>query len=103
MNEAGTGPEPQSAGWRLKTGFALLVTSIALPLMGVPLVAAAGLSATLTASVSGVLLVAAELLGVAAVATMGKSGFAFIKNRAFAFLRKHGPPAPWRRCAADRC
>ena len=51
-----------------------------------------GLSTAMTASVSGALLVGAELLGVAAVAVMGKSGFAFIKSRVFGFLKQHGRP-----------
>jgi hypothetical protein len=46
----------------------------------------------MTASVSGGLLVGAEVLGVCAVAVMGKSGYAFIKNRVFKFLKQHGPP-----------
>jgi hypothetical protein len=46
----------------------------------------------MTASVSGALLVGAEVLGVCAVAVMGKSGYAFIKNRVFGFLKQHGPP-----------
>jgi hypothetical protein len=61
--------------------------------IGVPLVAAIGLSATTVATVSGVLLAGAEVLGIAAVAVMGKSGYAFIKNRIFGFLQQYGPPA----------
>jgi hypothetical protein len=59
----------------------------------VPLVAAMNLSATAVATVSGVLLAGAEVLGIAAVAVMGKSGYAFIKNRVFGFLKQYGPPA----------
>ena len=84
--------EHPAAGWRLKLGVALFVLSIALPLVGVPVVTALGLSSTMTASVSGVLLIAAEVLGLIAVAVMGKSGYAYIKNRVFGFLKKHGPP-----------
>ena len=84
--------EKPAAGWRLKLGAALFGLSILLPVIGVPLVAALGLSTTMTASVSGALLVGAEVLGVCAVAVMGKSGYAFIKNRVFGFLKKHGPP-----------
>ena len=80
------------AGWRIKAGAALFGMSILLPIAGVPLVATLGLSAAMTASLSGTLLVGAEVLGVAAVAVMGKSGFAFIKNRVFGFLKQHGPP-----------
>jgi len=81
-----------AAGWRLKLGVALLGLSIALPLLGVPLVAAMGLSAATMATVSGTLLVGAEVLGLVAVAVMGKSGYAYIKNRVFGFLKQHGPP-----------
>ena len=82
-----------AAGWRLKLGVALLGLSIALPVFGVPLVAAMGLSAATVATVSGVLLVGAEVLGLVAVAVMGKSGYAYIKNRDFGFLKQYGPPA----------
>jgi hypothetical protein len=84
--------EKPAAGWRLKLGAALFGLSIILPVIGVPLVTALGLSTTITASVSGALLVGAEVLGVGAVAVMGKSGYAFIKNRVFGFLKQHGPP-----------
>jgi hypothetical protein len=84
--------ENQAIDWRLKLGAALFGLSILLPIVGIPLVTALGLSTTMTASVSGVLLVVAEVLGVCAVAVMGKSGYAFIKNRVFGFLKQHGPP-----------
>jgi hypothetical protein len=80
-------------GWRFKLGVALFGISIVLPLLGVPLVAAMGLSAKTVATISGVMLVAAEVFGILAVAVMGKSGYAFIKNRTFGFLKQHGPPA----------
>lgn len=81
-----------TTGWRLKLGVALLCLSILLPLVGVPLLATMGLSASTVASVSGALLVSAEVLGLVAVAVMGKSGYAHIKNRFFGFLKQHGPP-----------
>ena len=84
--------EKPAAGWRLQLGAALFGLSILLPVAGVPLVTALGLSTTMTASVSGALLVGAEILGVYAVAVMGKSGYAYIKNRVFGFLKQHGPP-----------
>ena len=92
MAEASQADLP-AAGWRLKLGVALFVLSILLPVIGVPLVAALGLSAATVATVTGVLLVSAEVLGIVAVAVMGKPGFAFIKNRVFGFLRQYGPPA----------
>ncbi|MBW2462481.1 MAG: hypothetical protein JRH11_12605 [Deltaproteobacteria bacterium] len=33
-----------------------------------------------------------EVFTVAAVAVMGKSGFAWVKGKAFGFLKRHGPP-----------
>ena len=85
--------EEPAANWRLKLGAALFGLSILLPVAGVPLVTALGLSTTMTASVSGALLVGAEVLGVCAVAVMGKPGYAYIKNRVFSFLKQYGPPA----------
>lgn len=82
-----------ATGWRLKLGVALFGLSIALPVLGVPLVAAMGLSAATVATVSGAIVVGAEVLGITAVAVMGKSGFAYIKNRVFGFLKQYGPPA----------
>jgi hypothetical protein len=86
-------PDVPATGWRLKLGVALFGLSILFPVLGVPLVAAMGLSATTVATVSGALLVGAEVLGIAAVAVMGKSGYAYIKNRVFGFLKQYGPPA----------
>jgi hypothetical protein len=60
--------------------------------MGVPMVAGLGLSATMTASASGVLLVGAEVLGIVAIAVMGKSAYLYIKQRVVGFLKKHGLP-----------
>ena len=92
MAEASQAEVP-AAGWRLKLGVTLFGLSILLPVIGVPLVAAMGLSAGTLATVSGVLLAGAEVLGIVAVAVMGKPGFAYIKNRVFGFLRQYGPPA----------
>jgi hypothetical protein len=80
-----------TGGWRLKFGVALFGLSIALPVLGVPLIAAMGMSTV--ATVSGAMLVGAEVLGIVAVAVMGKSGYAYIKNRVFGFLKQYGPPA----------
>jgi hypothetical protein len=80
------------SNWRLKLGVVLFLLSIVMPLLGIPMVTTFGLSTTMTASVSGALLIGAEVLGLLAVAVMGKSGFAFIKARFFGFLKQHGPP-----------
>ena len=82
-----------AGGWRIKLGIALFGLSIALPVLGIPLVAAIGLSAATVATVSGAMLVGAEVLGIVAVAVMGKPGYAYIKNRVFSFLKQYGPPA----------
>ena len=85
--------EIPDAGWRLKLGVTLFALSILLPVIGVPLVTTLGLSTTAVATASGALLAGAEVLGIISVATMGKPGFAYIKNRVFGFLRQYGPPA----------
>ena len=86
-----------AAGRRLKVSAALFGLSIILPLLGVPLVVALDLSRTMTASVSGGLLLAGEILGVAAVAVAGKSGYAFIKSKILGLLKQYGPPNKVRR------
>jgi hypothetical protein len=86
-------PDVPATGWRLKLGVLLFGLSIVLPVLGVPLVAVMGLSAGVVATVSGVLLGGSEVLGLVAVAVMGKSGYTYIKNRVFGFLKQHGPPA----------
>lgn len=85
--------ELPAAGWRLKLGVVLFALSIVLPVLGVPLVAAMSISATTMATISGVLLGGGEVFGIVAVAVMGKSGYAYIKNRVFGFLKQYGPPA----------
>jgi hypothetical protein len=92
VSEQAITSELSVSSWRLRLGVALFLLSIVLPLLGIPLVVAFGLSATMTASISGAILIGAELLGLLAVAVMGKSGFAFIKNHIFGFLKQHGPP-----------
>ena len=77
--------------WRLKLGLAIFALSIILPLVGLPLVTSMNLSPTIMTTVSGGLLVAAELLGVSAIAVMGKEGYLFIKERLFGFLKQYGP------------
>ena len=98
MSEHETSSGPVISSWRLKSGIVLFLLSIALPLLGIPAVATFSLSTTMAAAVSGGLLIGAEILGLVAVAVMGKSGFAFIKNRVFGFLKQHGPPQDVSRC-----
>jgi hypothetical protein len=85
--------EEVTTGWRLNLGIALFGLSIVLPVLGVPLVAIIGLPAATVATVSGALLAGSEVLGIVAVADLGKSGYAYIKNHVFGFLKQYGPPA----------
>ena len=79
-------------GWRWKLSIALLSLSILIPLFGVPIVAALDFSRPMTASISGALMAAGELLGLGAVAMIGKPGYALIKEKVFGLLRQYGPP-----------
>jgi len=92
MNEEASAAAQPAVGWRLKAGVTIFVLSILLPVAGIPLTATLGLSGTITASVSGALLVGAEVLGLLAVAVMGKPGYLYIKSRVFGLLRRYGPP-----------
>jgi len=82
-----------AAGWRFKLGVVLFGLSLALLLLGVPLVAAMGLTAATVATISGVMLAGSEVLGIVAIALMGKSGYAYITKRVFGFLKQYGHPA----------
>lgn len=75
--------------WRLKLGLVMFTLSITLPIVGVPVVVVMDISETMKASVSGGLLVTGELLGLGAVAVMGKEGYLFIKGHLFKFLKQH--------------
>ncbi|WP_372683820.1 transporter suffix domain-containing protein [Desulfosarcina sp.] len=85
-------PEPKVEDWRLKLGAVIFGLSILLPIAGVPLVGLFGFSTGMKATITGGLLVSAEIMGLAAVAVMGKSGYAYIKKRALGFLKQYGPP-----------
>lgn len=78
-------------GWRVKVGLSIFVVSIGWPIL-IPILPLLGVSATATAAVSGVMLVAADVMLVAAAAIAGKEGFAVIKATVFRFLRPYGPP-----------
>ena len=84
--------EQSTTGWRLKLGVALFILSILLPLIGIPIILAVGFSETITASLSGALLVGSEVIGIIAVAVMGKSGYVYFKNIVFGLLKQYGPP-----------
>ena len=82
-----------ASGWRLILGVMLLAFSLLGPFIAIPVLSSLGLSSALFASLSGAVFVGAEVLLVAAVAVMGKSGYDYIKGRALALLRRCGPPA----------
>lgn len=80
------------AGWRLTTGVVIFLLSIIAPLVGIPLVASLDFSATMKSTISGALLVSAEVMGILAIAVMGKPGYLYMKSRAFGFLKRHVSP-----------
>jgi hypothetical protein len=79
-------------GWSFYAGAALFVLGLASPL-GIALVTASALPTEWKAILAGLLALGIpEVLWVAAAAVMGKSGFAYLKGRLFALLRRYGPP-----------
>jgi hypothetical protein len=82
----------EGRGLAIETRRGLFGLSILLPIAGVPLVAWFNFSTRVTATVTGGLLVSAEVMGLAAVAVMGKSGYALIKKKLLGFIKKYGPP-----------
>jgi hypothetical protein len=92
MDAPASMPEPPVLGRRLKLGIALFALSLLLPLLGLPALALFDLSARMRASLYGGILAAGEILGIAAVAVMGKIGYAYVKGRFVGLLKQHGPP-----------
>ena len=88
-----TAAAPPEAGWRIRVGGAVFALSIVGPIVLLPLMAAASLEAATTAAISGAILGSAELLGLGAVAIMGKPGFAYLKSRLFGLLKRYAAPA----------
>ena len=86
-----TNNERPRAGWRIKVGFAIFAASIGWPVL-IPILPFLGVSTAATAAISGVMLVAAEFMLVAAAAIAGEEGFNFIKARVFGVLRSYSPP-----------
>ena len=85
-------PGQQHAGWRFRLGLIVLVVGWLSPLC-IPVVTATDLPAKWKTIISGMLAVGIpEVFTIVAIAIMGKSGYNFIKERIFSFLRKHGPP-----------
>ena len=83
---------PPATAWRIRGGIALLVVGFLCPLF-IPLVARSDLPAAWKGLISGFLAIGLpEILMLAAVAVMGKAGFAALKAKAAGFLKQHGPP-----------
>jgi len=72
--------------WRFKLGLAMFLLSIALPILGIPIVTMVGLSHSVTVTLSGICVVGAEVLGVTAIAVMGKTGYNIIMSYVDGFL-----------------
>ena len=69
----------------------MFIVSIGWPIL-IPVLPFIGISGTQIAAISGVMLVAAELMLVAGVAIAGKDGFAYIKAKVFGVAKAYGPP-----------
>ena len=92
MTQKTDAAEQQPLGWRFRLGLIIFVVGFSSPLL-IPLVSASDLSTKWKAIVSGALAVGIpEVFSIVAVAIMGKSGFNYMKERIFGFLKKHGPP-----------
>jgi hypothetical protein len=80
------------AGWRMAIAIVLIGTSLGAPVL-IPLITGSGLSTEVKTLVSGLLVVGIpQLLMIAAVALVGKSGFAYIKQQARGELSRLAPP-----------
>jgi hypothetical protein len=76
---------------RLRIGIIIFVTGFMSPLL-IPLVTATELPTKWKTVISGCLAVGVpELISIAAIAIMGKTGFNYIKKRFYAFLKRYGP------------
>ncbi len=82
-----------TSSWRFRTGVTLIAIGWICPLF-IPLVTQSTLSTEWKTALSGVLLVVApEVLSLVAIATLGKDGFNFLKEKVFALLRRAAPSA----------
>ena len=80
------------AGWRYRIGMTIFVSGFAAPL-AIPLVTSSDLPVAWKTGISGALAIGIpEIAMVAAVALMGKEGFAQLKRRLGGLLRRYGPP-----------
>ena len=93
MIEYAHNKDKMTSSWQLKAGIALFVLSIIVPVGGIPLVAYLSLSKTMTALLTAVFLIGGEVLGIAAIALMGKVGYQIFKTHVARFFRvARAPP-----------
>lgn len=91
MNAPGSDAETAPRG-RLWLGGFVLVVGFLSPLL-IPVVTASSLPVGWKTALSGLLALGVpELFMLIAVAIMGKSGYDYLKQRAGALLKRHGPP-----------
>ena len=77
---------------RLIAGSIILITGFLSPLL-IPLIVSSGLSAGNITVISGLLAFGIpELFMLLAVAVLGKSGYSYLKERFFNFLKRYAPP-----------
>ena len=78
--------------WRLRIGVLVFIAGFAAP-AAIPLIAASTLPMIWKTILSGALAVGVpEVMMVAAIAIMGKAGFAQLKQRLGRLMRQYGPP-----------
>ena len=93
MNQHAHNKDKVTTSWQLKVGIGLFLLSILLPVGGIPLVAFLSLSTAMTALLSSALLIGGEVLGIVAIALMGKVGYQIFKTHVARFFRQYGPPS----------
>ena len=92
MEQKAMTTEQPRAGWRFRLGLTILIVGCLSPLL-IPVVTRTSLATEWKTIISGLLAVGIpEVFTLAAIAIMGKSGYNFIKERIFGFLKRHGPP-----------
>jgi hypothetical protein len=92
MTQLADATEQQPRGWRFRLGLIIFVIGFSSPLL-IPLISASALSTQWKAVLSGALAFGIpEVFSIVAIAIMGKSGFNYIKERIFGFLKRHSPP-----------
>lgn len=90
MTSAQDAVKPSSAGWRFKTGIAIVCLILASWLL-IPVAASAGIEGSKVAALTGVLFIANKILLLLAIAIMGKAGFQELKQRLYGYVSALAP------------